>query len=132
MSGAEAAVAEGAALGLPTVTGLYGEAAKAWPHIGQWPKLFLALAGGGSATLALSKAYQNAVESDERRAIRKKLRLSLVERLGGIMDEKGRMSPRAPMVVKLYGTRLGLSPIRPGASSMSVEPAGGRDVLTGI
>ena len=78
----------------------------------------------------LAKTYPRAVASDPNRALRKKIRQSLVERLGGT-DEKGRPLGRGPMVVKLRGTRIGTRPLKPGAVALT-EPTAGRDVLMSI
>lgn len=74
-------------------------------------------------------AYRRATRSDENRAMRKALKRSIEERLGANVAGEGKGSIRGPMVVKIHGERLGVNPIKPGASAL-VDPSSGRDVFS--
>jgi len=83
-----------------------------------------------SAGAGAKRGWEYGAGTDPRRALRKRLKAALTERLATRADEKGVVS-RGPMVVKIRGKRVGLTPIKPGASAL-VDPTSGRDALLSL
>lgn len=91
--------------------------------------LIAGLTGVGGFGYGLAHGYRRAAASDPARALAKKLKETLAERLGEArVDEKGQRV-RGPMVIKLENERTGTKPLKPGAVAL-VDPSAGRDVLS--
>jgi hypothetical protein len=113
---------------LRPVSRLAGEAHNAFNALGDNP-LQQALIGTTATTALLASAltaYRRATASDENRAVKKKIKDSLKERLQGHDATRG---GSAPMTIQVRSPSVARQPLKPGTTSLH-DPDKGRDVLS--